>query len=65
VLSRTWRRGTTGGIEAALRGLFLRYGCRHGGCGTYTAVLTDRDVEAMELTDDETGVVSLAPVSLA
>jgi len=33
-------------LEAALRqGLFLRYGCRHGGCGTCKAVLTDGDVE--------------------
>ena len=34
-------------LEAALRqGLFLRYGCRHGGCGTCKAVLVDGDAGA-------------------
>jgi NAD(P)H-flavin reductase/ferredoxin len=32
-------------LAAALRqGLFLRYGCRHGGCGTCKAVLVDGEV---------------------
>ena len=34
-------------LEAALRqGLFLRYGCRHGGCGTCKALLADGEVAA-------------------
>ncbi|TCN37938.1 NAD(P)H-flavin reductase [Kribbella orskensis] len=32
-------------LEAAVRqGLFLRYGCRHGGCGTCKALLADGEV---------------------
>lgn len=33
-------------LDAALRnGFFLKYGCRHGGCGTCKVVLSDGDVE--------------------
>lgn len=33
-------------LDAALRnGLFLKYGCRHGGCGTCKVVLSDGEVE--------------------
>ena len=38
-------------LEAALRqGLFLRYGCRHGGCGTCKALLVDGDAVGGEAT---------------
>jgi propane monooxygenase reductase subunit len=34
-------------LDGALRnGFFLKYGCRHGGCGTCKVALTDGDVEA-------------------
>jgi NAD(P)H-flavin reductase/ferredoxin len=33
-------------LSAALsRGYFLRYGCKHGGCGTCKALVTDGDIE--------------------
>ena len=44
-------------LAAALRqGLYVRYGCKHGGCGTCKAILVDGDVE-------ETGSTFALPAS--
>ena len=53
-------------LTGALRaGRFLRYGCRHGGCGTCRVLLVDGEVEQAEFRESEGHDVKASVIRLS